>query len=65
MQRGQHTNDIKKATVFKWFKRFKDGRSNISDDAHSGRPSTLLEIKLMDWESPSEPCGNFFTNIYT
>ena len=41
MQRGQHTNDIKKAAVFKWFKHFKDGRSNISDDACSGRPSVI------------------------
>ena len=31
MQRAQH----------KWFKRFKDGRSNISNDARSGRPSVL------------------------
>jgi histone-lysine N-methyltransferase SETMAR len=41
MQRTQHTKDMKKATVFKWFKRFKDGRSNISDDARSGRPSVI------------------------
>ena len=41
MQRAIHTKDMKKATVFKWFKRFKDGRSNISDDACSGRPSVM------------------------
>jgi len=41
MQRAQHTKDIKKATVFKWFKRFKDGRSNIIDDARSERPSVI------------------------
>lgn len=41
MQRTQHTKDMKKATVFKWFKCFKDGRSNISDDARSGRPSVI------------------------
>ena len=40
MQRAQHTTDMKKATVFKWFKCFKDGRSNISD-ARSGRPSVI------------------------
>jgi len=39
MNRAQHTNDMKKATVFKRFKRFKDGRSNISyDDAQKDHP---------------------------
>ena len=41
MQRAQHTKDMKKGTVIKRFNRFKDDRSNISDDASSGRPSVV------------------------
>ena len=48
MQRAQHTKDIKKATVFKWLKRFKDGISNISDDARSGRPSVITVDAILE-----------------
>ena len=50
MQRTQHTKDMKKATVLEWFKRFKDCRSNISDDARLGRPAviTLTFVALLE-----------------
>ena len=41
MQTAQHTKDMKKTSVFKSFKRFKDEGSNISDNARSGRPSVI------------------------
>ena len=31
---------IKKTAVYKWFKRFEDGRENLLDDERSGRPIT-------------------------
>jgi len=59
MQRAQYTKDMKKATVFKRFKRFKDGISNISDDAHSGKlsvitPTLVASVKtFIDEEYPT------------
>lgn len=32
-------NTLSRTTVFDWFKRFKDGRESVKDDARTGRPS--------------------------
>jgi histone-lysine N-methyltransferase SETMAR len=31
---------MKKTQVYKWHKRFRDGRASVNDDPRSGRPST-------------------------
>ena len=32
---------MKKTAVYMWYNRFKEGRENIKDDQHSGRPSVV------------------------
>ena len=31
----------KKTAIFKWFKRFEEGRESLTDNERSGRPGTL------------------------
>ena len=31
---------LSRARVFKWFKRFQNGREDVQDDSRPGRPST-------------------------
>ena len=31
----------KKKAIYKWFKRFEEGRESLADDERSGRPGTL------------------------
>jgi histone-lysine N-methyltransferase SETMAR len=33
-------NDMNQNKTFLWYKRFKDGRTSVNDDEHSGQPST-------------------------
>ena len=33
-------NVMSQSKPFLWYKRFKDGRTSVHDDEHSGRPST-------------------------
>ena len=40
---------VKRTTVFKWLKRFREGQERIKDDARSGRPSLeTAEVKKVD-----------------
>ena len=39
---------MKRATCFRWHKRFKNGRLSVEDDEHSGRPSTLTDDPHID-----------------
>jgi hypothetical protein len=39
--RKAYGNDaMRRAAVFKWWKRFRDGETNVKDETLSGRPST-------------------------
>jgi len=33
-------NTMKKTTVYKWVKRFSEGRESVTDEERSGRPAT-------------------------
>ena len=33
-------NAMKKTAVYKWMKRFSEGRENVTDEERSGRPAT-------------------------
>jgi hypothetical protein len=33
-------NAVRRAAVFKWWKRFRDGETNVKDEPRNGRPST-------------------------
>ena len=39
---------MKRATCFRWYKRFKNGRLSIEDDERSGRPSTSTDDPHID-----------------
>ena len=39
---------MKRATCFRWHKRFKNGRLSVEDDERSGRPSTLTDDPHID-----------------
>lgn len=39
---------LKKTAVYKWYKRFKDGRNDIEDDARTGRPVTKTSSDVAD-----------------
>jgi hypothetical protein len=39
---------MKKKQVYKWHKGFRDGRANVNDDPHSGRPSTSTNNENME-----------------
>ena len=39
---------IKRATCFRWHKRFKNGRLSVEDDERSGRPSTSTDDPHID-----------------
>jgi hypothetical protein len=34
-------NDMRRATVFKWWKCFRDEETNVKNEPRSGRPSTV------------------------
>ena len=38
--------DVSRALVYKWHKRFRDGRCDTSDDSRSGRPPIITERSL-------------------
>jgi len=33
-------NDMKKTAVYKWMKRFSEGRESVTDEERAGRPAT-------------------------
>jgi len=35
-------NDMKKTAVYKWVKRFSEGRESVTDEERSGRPATSI-----------------------
>ena len=37
----------KKTAIYKWFKRFKEGREALTDDEPSGRPVTLTHVAVI------------------
>ena len=39
---------MKRATCFRWHKRFKNGRLSVEDDERSGRPSTSTDDPHID-----------------
>ena len=39
---------MKRATCFRWHKRFKNGRLSVEDDKRSGRPSTSTDDPHID-----------------
>ena len=39
---------MKRATCFRWHKRFKNGQLSVEDDEHSGRPSTSTDDPHID-----------------
>ena len=39
---------MKRATCFRWHKRFKNGRLSVKDDERSGRPSTSTDDPHID-----------------
>ena len=39
---------MKRATCFRWHKRFKNGRLSVEDDEHSGHPSTSTDDPHID-----------------
>ena len=39
---------MKRATCFRWYKRFKNGRLSVEDDERSGRPSTSTDDPHID-----------------
>ena len=39
---------LKRATCFRWHKRFKNGRLSVEDDERSGRPSTSTDDPHID-----------------
>ena len=39
---------MKRATCFRWHKRFKNGRLSVEDDKRSGRPSTSTDDPYID-----------------
>lgn len=41
LQKAGSTSDMKRATVFKWFSRFKEGRESLRDDKRGGRPMVI------------------------
>jgi len=43
---------LKEITVFKWVKRFREGREDLKDDARSGRPSTSRGNQNIDRVRP-------------
>jgi uncharacterized cysteine cluster protein YcgN (CxxCxxCC family) len=41
LKRAYGDEVLSKAQVFRWHKAFKEGRENVEDEHHSGRPSTV------------------------
>ena len=39
---------MKRATCFRWHKRFKNGRLSVENDEHSGRPFTSTDDPRID-----------------
>ena len=44
-QYGQNT--MSQRNVYEWVERFKSGRTTVTDEGRSGRPSTLCSRKLL------------------
>ncbi len=42
-------DSIKRMTVFEWFRRFKDSRCTVLDDARSGCPKNVNSMKIYAW----------------
>ena len=41
LQRAYGEHSLSKAQVFRWHKSFLEGREQVEDEPHAGRPSTL------------------------
>ena len=39
-------NAMKKTAVYKWLKRFSEGRESVTDEERSGRPATTTEENI-------------------
>ena len=40
-------NAMSKTTVYEWYKRYKEGREDVEDNAKSGRPSTSMTVEIV------------------
>ena len=47
MQQANNKNKISRSLVFKWHKRFSDGRKNVKDDQKCGR-NTIINAHMID-----------------
>jgi hypothetical protein len=39
---------LSRSKIFEWYSRFKNGRTSIDDDPHTGRPSTARTNETID-----------------
>jgi transposase len=46
VRKANFTPEIKRSAVYKWHKRFKEGRQSLEDDERSGRPA-IIDVKLV------------------
>ncbi|EGI70284.1 FLJ37770-like protein [Acromyrmex echinatior] len=50
-------NCVARASIYEWYTRFKNGREDINDDAHTGRPkSTINENSIEVFMIPRVLC---------
>jgi hypothetical protein len=49
---------MRRAAVFEWWKRFRDGETNVKDEPRSGRPSTV-PVTLSYWSLRQKVCSTF------
>jgi hypothetical protein len=48
MQQARGDDALRRAAVFKWWKRFRNGEMSVRDESRSGRPSTA-PVPLSSW----------------
>jgi hypothetical protein len=49
---------MRRAAVFKWWKRFRDGETGMKDEPRSGRPNTA-PVPLSSWSLRRTVCSTF------
>jgi hypothetical protein len=49
---------MRRAAIFKWWKRFRNGETKVKDEPRSGRPSTM-PVPLPSWSLRQTVCRTF------
>jgi hypothetical protein len=47
LQQAFRETALSRSKTFEWYSRFKNGRTSIDDDPHTGRPSMVKPMRLL------------------